>query len=53
MSDIAQPSAPAHSGTDPWGPKPSRITPARIGIYAFLVVAALAKPLAGAGRLRL
>ena len=25
----------------PWGPKPGRITPARIGIYAFLVVASL------------
>jgi glucose/mannose transport system permease protein len=32
---------PANSGVEPSGPRPKRITPARVGIYAFLLVAAL------------
>jgi glucose/mannose transport system permease protein len=31
----------ANSGVEPSGPRPKRITPARVGIYAFLLVAAL------------
>ena len=33
--------ATAYSGVEPSGPKPGRVTPARVGIYAFLLIAAL------------
>jgi glucose/mannose transport system permease protein len=34
-------SAAPSKGREPWGKKPKRLTPARIGVYAFLVISAL------------
>ena len=33
--------AAAETSDEPWGARPQRLTPGRIGIYAFLVITAL------------